>query len=336
MEPKDQQTTTPPAVEPAPAPAPPAADVSTPPAKTEDAPADNQNWDDPEAIAAKLAEDAAKAAKEDAPAEGDDKAAAKPAEGDANVAPAAWNEQAKAAWDKLPLEIKAEVRRVETAREQFLGLQYQERQRATEISQAIYNYAQTELTQTIQAAQASIQGDFGGIDWEGLHQSHPELALKLEGLASRRMASLQAIMDQQRQLTAIGESHHRQELERYYEAQAKEGQERVKAVVGAEFVAKEWKAEAVQYLTKMGVPPDHIAGLAHGYQVEIVAKAMKYDQLMGTAKAAEAKLAAAPKVMPPKAASAGSNDGGGLKSALATLKKDPYSNDNIAAALANL
>jgi len=351
MDLQDQTTTTAPANEPAPAA--PDQDTQAAPAqdtapKTETAPAVDIDWADPEAIAAKMAEDAKKEGEaegktEDVPAEGE---ATKEGEDgkdeksgglgpQAPEAPPFWNEQAKAAWAKLPPEVKAEVRRVEEVREQFLNIQTQERNRAVEISEAIYKYAQDELTQAIQAGKAALEGEFGGIDWAALRQSNPELAVKLEDLASRRAASLQAVIDQQNELTKAGELYRLQEQDRYLAAQGKLATERVKAIVGKEFVADKWRAEAVEYLTKMGVPAEHISGLAHGYQLEVIAKAMQYDKLMGAAKTADNKLAAAPKVMPPKAAPAGSGDGKGQsqKAALDILKKDPNDNDNIARAL---
>jgi len=333
------------------------------PLKTEPAPdADAIDWADPTAIAAALEKEEAgqKDEAKDGTAEGDkaaegqegDEKDAKKAEevetsaeGDAaaSTPPPFWNEEARAAWDKLPPEIRAEVRRVEGERENVLTSAIQQTKRATDIHNALYQYAQSELTQAIQAAQAAVQGEFGGLDaekWAAIQKENPEMALQLEGLYTRRMAGIQAIVDQQNQLTQAGEAYRLQEQGRYLMAQAEDAKARLKNVLGAEFVPDTFKNEATEYLTKMGVSPEHIAGLTHGYQVELIAKAMKYDKMMGTAKAAADKLAAAPKVMPPtKAGPAGasaSDPKDAAHDALALLNKDPYSNENIAAALAKL
>jgi hypothetical protein len=308
------------------------------------------DWNDPEAIAKILDGKKEGDADQGQPKEGEGQPEADPAkpkdaqkkEGDqgqpeaSDAPPESWNAQAKEAWAKLPPEIKAEVQRVEAVRDQVVAGEVQERQRAVEISQAIYDYAQTELNQAILASRAALEGEFGTIDWNALRQTNPEMALQLEGLQSRRLAGLQAIMEQQRQLTEAGEAYQRQQYGRYLMEQGKDAVARIKAVVGEEVTPAAWKAEAVKYLTAKGVPPEHIAGLAHGYQVEILAKAMKYDQMMGAAQTADNKLAAAPKVMPPKAGPAGpgADEGkSGLQKARALIDRNPNSNDNIAAAL---
>jgi hypothetical protein len=338
-----------PAGNPAPAPAQTAEKMDSTPALAAEAEADaaDVDWSDPEAIARLLDEgdqakgeagrgqpktDPGKAAED-----GQKQEAGQGGQQEADAPPESWNVRAKEAWAKLSPEIRAEVRRVEAERNQFVAGEVRERRRAAEISQAVYEYARTELDQAILASEAALDGEFGGLDWDALRRDDPEKALQLEGLRSRRRAGLQAVMEQRRQLARAGESHRLREHGRYLLGQLEDAKNRLKAVAGEEVTPKAWKAEAVKYLTGQGVPPEHIAGLAHGYQIEILAKAMKYDQLMGAAQAAENKLAAAPKVMPPKAGPAGPGAGGGrsgMREAMARLNQDPYSNENIAAVLA--
>lgn len=251
----------------------------------------------------------------------------------AEAAPSSWGKDAQEVFAKLPPEIKAEVVKRETEREAFVNRKAQEAAQSRKEAAALHGYATQELSQVLGMASAAIEGEFSGIDWPALKQQDPALATRLEGMRQERLAAVERAMEHQRILQEAGQRKYLADLDGHLRAEAQNAIGKIGAIVGDGFESGQWKNEAAQYLTGMGAPPEHINGLSHTYQLELVAKAMQYDRMKKDAAAAQAKIADAPKVMAPKGGGAAETGGAQKKAAMDRLRRDPNSLEAVVEAL---
>ena len=258
---------------------------------------------------------------------------AKPQEPAAAAAPASWGKEAQVVFAKLPPELQAEVTKRETERESFVNRKSQEAAQSRQEAKALYQYATSELREAVAQAEAAVLAEFGNIDLTALKQQDPATYLKIEGMFEMRQASIQKAREHLRTLEEAGQAKYQREMDTHLGHAATEAKEKVSAVMGDGFSPAVWKGQAAQYLADVGAPMEHIHGLTHAYQLEIVAKAMKYDELRKSAETAKSKVAAAPKVMAPKGGAPANGESEAKRKAFEDFRKNPSDNDAIAAYL---
>ncbi len=244
-------------------------------------------------------------------------------------APASWGKDVHEIFAKLPAELQKTIARREADRETFVQTKGQEAAYAKAEHQKLLGYAQGQLAQAIQRAQLAIEGEFAGIDMATLKQQDPNLYLRLEGMREQRLAAVADALRGQQELAAYAQQERQKEHSRALAAEITAAKPRVLEIIGKDKNPREWRDNAVKYLEGLGAPQEHINGLTHSYQVELVAKAMKYDEMSKQAANAEKKIAEAAKVLKPGGVGGDGGTSTKQKAAWDTLRKNPKSNDAI-------
>lgn len=248
--------------------------------------------------------------------------------------PTSWGAEAKEAFSRLPGDLREVVSKREAEREKYVAAKAEETAAERKKNDVLLKYAETELTSALQASGAVINAEFGNIDWARLQYEAPEEFMKLDALRKQRLASLAPALKQLEQVKAgiRAENDRRsgEEKERIV-AEFKAVSARLPEIAGPDFNGKKFAAEATDYLRAANVPEEHINGINHGYQLELIAKAMRYDAMRRDAATAEKKVAAARPVMKPGAAR--SHESGKADSAWKRLRNNPDSTDAIAGLL---
>lgn len=244
--------------------------------------------------------------------------------------PASWGAGAKEVFAKLPPELQQEVSKRETQRESAVNAYSREAAEARKQTELLQQYAQNELGQALNTARMAIEADFAGINWNELQAKDPHTFLQVDALYKQRI-------EQVRQAAAhysALEQHRVQQNQAAYQQMLRGEVQTVvpalAALVGDGFSPKGWKDEAAKYMGEIGAPTEHINGITHGYQLQLIAKAMLYDKMQANAQQAASKIAAAPKVMKPGLApSSGQGAVAKKDAAMKRLRENPKDNDAI-------
>lgn len=248
--------------------------------------------------------------------------------------PTSWGAEAKEAFSKLPRDVQEVVSRRESEREKFVSTKAEETAQERKKTEALTKYAETELTKALQAGAAVIEAEFSGIDWARLQYEAPAEFMRLDALRKQRAAVLAPVLGQLEQFRKVREAEDQKQVTERQEALKGEFAAtlpRVAAVLGDGFDQKKFAGDVADYLKSANAPDDHARGITHAYQIELIAKAMKYDAMRKDAAAAEKKVANAKPVMKP--AAGGKGDAGKVDSARKQLRNNPGSTDAIAALL---
>jgi hypothetical protein len=301
---------------------------------TEDAPQEGDSDETPEGEADEAGhEDAPKAAEDDEAAQAETQDASQPA---AVEAPAGWGTDAKAIFDKLPPEIKAEVARRETERERFVNAKGQEAAELKKERDRMLTDGKQLLQQGLYAAKMAVESDFSGIDWIKLQQTDPVTYLQLDGQRRERLRAVEQAM----QAHAAFE---RQQQAQYIKSEGERLKTEIEAVkpklqalMGKDWNATAYASDVRQYLEKIGAPKEHAENINHGYQLEIATKAMLYDRQEKLRATAAQKIAAAPKMQPVRGQGMGGKKTTDLQAARNKLRTGGSSTENIVDALGSL
>lgn len=249
--------------------------------------------------------------------------------------PTSWGAEAKEAFSKLPRDVQEIVSKRESEREKYVSAKAEEAAQERKKVESLSKYAETELTKALQAGAAVIEAEFSGIDWARLQYESPTEFMRLDALRKQRAAALAPVLGQLEQFRKAQEAEgQKQDAER---REALKGEfaatlPRVAAVLGEGFDKKKFAGDVADYLKSVNAPDDHAKGITHAYQVELIAKAMKYDAMRKDAAAAEKKVAGAKPVMKP-AAAGGKSESGKVDAARKQLRNNPDSTDALAALL---
>ena len=265
---------------------------------------------------------------EDSPADDDgdgqeaDESASSPPE-----APAGWGKGAKELFAKLPPEVQAEVSRRETEREQFVNAKAQEAAEFKTQRDLIAQKSCAMLAQGLLAAKIAVEGEYSGVDWNKIQQEDPLAFLQLSGKRQERMQAVEQIMQaygQQEQ--AVREQAEKQEVERW-KVELEAVKPKIAGMLGDKFEPKGYVTDISAYLSGLGAPQEHIAGITHGYQLEIATKAMLYDRGAKAREKAAKQVAAAPKVQGVKGGMAQTEQSKTAKGLREKFRKDPGNMD---------
>lgn len=240
--------------------------------------------------------------------------------------PEGWED---AMWQGLPPEVRSAVHAREQAHAQAMAQVQAEQQAARQQQEQFAIAANAQIQQALAAMKQIVEGEYGGVDWNGLAQSDPATYVKLQQAYNARMGAIQRVQQGVAQQIRQYEAARTQEAQKAMSAEFAQVQPEIKALVGAGFDGKTFAADMAQYMADQGCPAEVINGLTRGYEVKLVAKAMLYDRLMTQRAAAAKKVAEAPKVQAPHGAFPADNSRAAKARAL--LNKNPNSTDALAA-----
>ena len=208
-----------------------------------------------------------------------------------------------------------------------------ERQAQARIREEAEQYsmqANAHMQQALQTMKSVVEGEFYNLDWNALAQQDPARYVELQQAYRNRMNAVQGIQQkitaQVQQMQANKAALAQQQITAEKEAVLPE----VQALIGAGFDQKEFVSNVANYMAKVGFPHEAINGIATGYELKTVVKAMLYDKIQEARATAAKKTAAAPKIQSP---ASGATDGSGDRAskARALLFKNPDSTDALAA-----
>jgi hypothetical protein len=244
--------------------------------------------------------------------------------------PASWSKEAAEHFEKLPPELQEVISNRESEREKFANTKAQEAATARKEIEEFTQWAQSELGNRIALAQASIEGDFAGIDWIKLQQTDPQSFLVLDGMRRERFQKLNEAIQTHQQLSQKAQQEHTEKVKDHLKKE-------LDAVVP--FLQKEipdfkpdtFKENITKYLVKSGVPENMIGNMSNSWELQLATKAMLYDQQQAQRASAAAKVANAPKVMPSQGKAQGDAGSNGVKNALTKLSKTGSVDDAVAA-----
>lgn len=167
-----------------------------------------------------------------------------------------------------------------------------EQRKAADAELAKAREERNQYMQGLQKAQAILEAQLQEqqqIDWQKLLETDPVEYLKQQHLAQTRQAQLQQTYQQKQTLDAQAQAEHQQALKQHVESQR------------SELIAKipEWKDEAKmkagatelrEYLKTQGLTEQEIYSVTDHRAIVQSYKAMQYDKMMASAKAAAKKM----------------------------------------------
>ena len=236
----------------------------------------------------------------------------------------------EALWQGLSSEVRNAVHAREEAHAQAMVKAEQERQAVLREREQFAIAANAQIQQALATMKQIVEGEYGGVDWNGLAQSDPATYIKLQQAYNARVGAIQRVQQGVAQATKQYEAQRAQEARKAMASEFAQVQPEIKALFGAGFDSKAFASDVARYMQEQGCPPEVINGLSRGYEVKFIAKAMLYDRMQAQRASAAKKVAEAPRVQSPRgAAQTDVNDR--AKKARALLSKNPNSTDALAA-----
>lgn len=238
-------------------------------------------------------------------------------------------------WNGFSADVRKALNERELAHANALS---QERGRVAEAMQNRDSYlaaANQQLQHSLQMMKAITEGEFQGINWDQLSQTDPASYVQLSRSYQQRMQAIQGLQQKINQVIQTYQGQRAQEAQQALENEFQVTEPQIKALYGAYFDGPTFARDAQQYLTNMGVPMQVIGNLTKGYELQLVAKAMLYDRAQAARKAAEQKVADAPKVQAPSDSGHNDETNGAYWRAIAGLRKNPDSIDALASVFAS-
>lgn len=232
-------------------------------------------------------------------------------------------------WQGLSPEVRSAVHAREQAHAQAIAQVQAEQNAARQQQEQFAIAANAQLQQALATMKQIVEGEYSGVDWNGLAQSDPATYIKLQQAYNARMGAIQRIQQGVAQQVKQYESARAQDAQKSMAAEFAQVQPEIKALIGAGFDGKTFAADMAQYMASQGCPASVINGLSKGYEVKLIAKAMLFDKMMTNRAAAAKKVAEAPKVQAPRGAVPADNSRAAKARAL--LNKNPDSTDALAA-----
>ena len=240
--------------------------------------------------------------------------------------PEGWED---AMWQGLAPEVRSAVHAREQAHAQAIAQAQAEQQAVKQEQEKFAIAANAQIQQSLATMKQIVEGEYSGVDWNGLAQSDPATYIKLQQAYNSRMSAIQSIQQGVAQQVKQYEAARVQEAHKAMAAEFATVQPEIKALIGAGFDGKTFASDMAQYMASQGCPAHVINGLSKGYEVKFIAKAMLYDKMMTNRAAAAKKVAEAPKVQAPRGAVPADNSRAAKARAL--LNKNPDSTDALAA-----
>lgn len=235
--------------------------------------------------------------------------------------PEGWEQ---AMWDSATVELRGKVDSMVKAYAEAMAAKEKAMQDAEAQHREHTMKANAELQTSLGIMRRVVEGEFAGIDWNGLAKSDPALYVDLQNQYQQRMGAIQQMQQNVAAQSAQLAQAQAAEAQKAMQAELAASLPRVKALVGAGFDGNTFRSDLVGYLEKAGVPREAIGMMSKGYELELATKAMLYDKSLEARKAAAAKVAEAPKVQTPRGAGS-ADDGDALAKARARLSRNPNS-----------
>ena len=256
------------------------------------------------------------------PSDGEATSEAQPEESPEVPMPEGWED---AMWQGLAPEVRSAVHAREQAHAQAIAQAQAEQHAAKQEQEKFAIAANAQIQQALATMKQIVEGEYGGVDWNGLAQSDPATYIKLQQAYNARMGAIQRIQQGVAQQVKQYEAARAQDAQKSMAAEFAQVQPEIKAG----FDGKTFAADMAQYMASQGCPAQVINGLSKGYEVKLIAKAMLFDKMMTNRAAAAKKVAEAPKVQAPRGAVLADNSRAAKARAL--LNKNPDSTDALAA-----
>lgn len=239
--------------------------------------------------------------------------------------PSGWNEEI---WGAMTPQARTAVDEAVRSHASEIARERQVQQEIRQQSEQFTMQANAQIQQALTTMKSVVEGEFNNIDWSALANQDPARYVQLQQAYQARMSAIQniqrGITDQVQRMNAIKAQQAQQAIIAEKEAVLPE----VQALIGNSFEQKQFVRDVASYMAQQGFPNEAINGISKGYELKTVVKAMKYDQLMAARASASRKVADAPKIQSPSAATNG--DGDRASKARAILSKNPDSTDALA------
>ena len=244
--------------------------------------------------------------------------------------PEGWEE---AMWQGAPVELRGKVDAMVKAHAEAIAAKEKAMLEAESQHKAQAMKANAEMQTSLNIMRAVVEGEFRGIDWQGLAKSDPAMYVELQAQYQQRMGAIQQMQKNVAAQSAQLAQRQAAEAQAAMQNELAVTLPKVKALMGAGYTGESYRAELTQYLEKSGVPMEAIGNITKGYELELATKAMLWDKQQAAREVASAKVASIPAVQSPRGAAA-VDDGDRLKSARARLNKNPNSTEALAALFA--
>lgn len=236
----------------------------------------------------------------------------------------------EALWQGMTPEVRSAVHAREEAHAQAAAQAEQERHAARQQQERFAVAANAQIQQALATMKQIVEGEYGGVDWNGLAQSDPATCIKLQQAYNARMGAIQRVQQGVAQAANLYEAQRAQEAQKMMASEFAQVQPEIRALMGAGFDSRTFASDVAKYMQEQGCPPEVVNGLSRGYEVKFVAKAMLYDRMQARRASAAKKVAEAPRVQSPRGA-AQADAGDRAKRARALLSRNPNSTDALAA-----
>jgi hypothetical protein len=244
--------------------------------------------------------------------------------------PEGWED---AMWQGMGADVRGKVDAMVKAHAEALASKEKAMRDAEAQHKAQAMKANAEMQTSLNIMRAVVEGEFRGIDWQGLSATDPAMYVELQKQYQQRMGAIQQMQQRVAQQSAQLAQAQAAEAQAAMQNELATVLPKVKALMGAGYTGETYRAELAQYLEKSGVPMEAIGNITKGYELELATKAMLWDKQQQAREAASAKVASIPAVQSPRGAAA-VDDGDRLKSARARLNKNPNSTEALAALFA--
>lgn len=239
--------------------------------------------------------------------------------------PEGWED---AMWQGAPVELRGKVDAMVKAHAEAISAKEKAMREAEAQHKAQAMKANAEMQTSLQIMRAVVEGEFRGIDWQGLAKTDPAMYVELQSQYQQRMGAIQqmqrSVALQSAQLAQAQAAEAQAEMQNELSAVLP----KLKALVGAEYSGDKFRDDLAAYLGRSGVPAEAIGNITKGYELELATKAMLFDNFMEAKAKASAKVAEAPKVQAPRGVKS-AGEGDALAKARARLDKNPNSGDAI-------
>ena len=175
--------------------------------------------------------------------------------------PEGWDD---AMWQGLAPEVRSAVHAREQAHAQAMAQVQAEQQASKQKQEQFAIAANAQLQQALATMKQIVEGEYGGVDWNGLAQSDPATYIKLQQAYNARMGAIQRIQQGVAQQVKQYEAARAQDAQKSMAAEFAQVQPEIKALIGAGFDGKTFAADMAQYMASQGCPASVINGLSKG------------------------------------------------------------------------
>lgn len=144
----------------------------------------------------------------------------------------------EAVWQGLTPEAREAVNAREQAHAQAMVRAEQEKQTVLQQREQFAIAANAQIQQALATMKQIVEGEYGGVDWNGLAQSDPATYIKLQQAYNARVGAIQRVQQGVAQATKQYEAQRAQEARKAMASEFAQVQPEIKALIGAGFDSK--------------------------------------------------------------------------------------------------